>query len=238
MTLTQPEIQLFRHNGFIKLPTRLPEERVEALKAAVLKDMREEVEPVGRHDGCVIRLSDLWSRGGIFRETIVCDEILDPLESLLGPNIEFVRNRHNHVYLRSKDSPASLEMHRDIAHWSRTLVTVLLYLEETTIENGCTHFIPGSHLLYPYLDREDLSETKLLSQSIPLPMPAGGMITIDSFIFHCAGKNRTDGTRMNLTLGYHSVDGLAGSDDPKRVLVRGERIYGGNDQYQNGDKPV
>ena len=100
MELTPQEIQLFRHNGFIKFPTQLPKDHVEALKAAALKDMAEGVEPVARQDGRIIRISAIWERGGIFRETITSDKILDPLESLLGSDIEYVLNRHNHVYLR------------------------------------------------------------------------------------------------------------------------------------------
>ena len=32
-----------------------------------------------------------------------------------------------------------------------------------------------------------------------------------------------------MTVGYHSVDELSDVPNPKRVLVRGERIYRGND---------
>ena len=109
MKLTTQELELFRHNGFVNLPTQLSPERVEALKAAALKDIHDEVEPVSRQDGCVQRLSNVWGRGGVFRETIEGDEILEPLESLLGPNIEFLLNRHNHIYLREKGSLASLD---------------------------------------------------------------------------------------------------------------------------------
>ena len=38
MELTPQEIELFRHNGFIKFPTQLSKDHVEALKAAALKD--------------------------------------------------------------------------------------------------------------------------------------------------------------------------------------------------------
>ncbi len=231
IALTPQEVQLFRHNGFIKLPTRLNDDLVESLKAAALKDIREEVEPVARNkDGRVIRISDLWGRGGIFQETVVCDEILNPLESLLGPNIDFVRNRHNHVYLRDRDSTASLELHRDVRHWSRTIVTVLVYLEDTHLENGCTHVVPGSHVLPDFvnLNDGDLVHQIALGQVVPVPMTAGGLLAIDSMMIHAAGRNRTDGTRMSMTLGYHTVDELS-LDNPKRVLVRGERLYKGND---------
>ena len=146
MELTPQEIQLFRHNGFIKFPTQLSKDHVEALKAAALKDMAEAVEPVARQDGRIIRISAVWQRGGIFQETITCDEILNPLESLLGSNIEFVLNRHNHVYLRDAGSTHSLELHRDVRHWSRTIATVLIYLEETNFRKrlhaSCSRVAP------------------------------------------------------------------------------------------------
>ena len=46
MKLTPQEVQLFRHNGFIKFPTQLSTAHVEALKTSTLKDMSEAVEPV------------------------------------------------------------------------------------------------------------------------------------------------------------------------------------------------
>ena len=234
MQLAPQEIELFRHNGFVRLPAQLPEERVEALKAKAMKDIGDEIEPVARKDGRVIRISNLWGRGGIFRETIVCPEILDPLESLLGPNIEYLLNRHNHIYLRGKGSTASLGLHRDVRQWSRTIVTVLVYLEDADLENGCTRLVPGSHLLPAFSNLADDEQLRRIasSQTIPLPMPAGGLLAIDSMILHAAGNNRTDGTRMSMTLGYHSVDEFSGPDNPKRVLVRGERIYDGNDHQQ------
>ena len=231
MELTPQEIELFRHNGFIKFRTQLSKDHVEALKAAALKDMEEAVEPVARQDGRIIRISAVWQRGGIFQETITCDEILNPLESLLGSNIEFVLNRHNHVYLRDAGSTHSLELHRDVSHWSRTIATVLIYLEETNLENGCTRVVPGSHHLpaFAHLKDETLQEIAA-SQAIPLPMPAGGLLAIDSMIVHSAGINHTDRTRMSMTLGYHSTDELASGNNPKKVLVRGTRPYRGNDE--------
>ena len=231
MELTPQEIQLFRHNGFIKFPTQLPMDQVEALKAAALKDMAEVVEPVARQDGRIIRISAIWERGGIFRETITCDEILNPLESLLGSNIEYVLNRHNHVYLRDAGSSHSLELHRDVRHWSRTIATVLVYLEDTNLENGCTRVVPGSHHLPAFADlKDDALRGIAANQAIPLPMQAGELLAIDSMIIHSAGVNKTDGTRMSMTLGYHSNDELTFEDNSRRVLVRGTRGYRGNDK--------
>ncbi|MDP6040383.1 MAG: phytanoyl-CoA dioxygenase family protein, partial [Candidatus Latescibacteria bacterium] len=146
MTLTSEQVQLFRHNGFLKLPGKLSETQVEALRRAILSDIDEAVEPVVRNaEGQVVRLSTLLDRDPIFRDTVSSSLVLDPLESLLGPNIEVVLNRHNHATLNLANKRQG-SFHRDNVQWTRALVTVIYYLEETTLENGCTMVIPGTHL--------------------------------------------------------------------------------------------
>ena len=99
------------------------------------------------------------------------------------------------------------------------------------MENGCTRIVPGSHLVTSLPNGiEAAQDQAALRQAIPLPMPAGGLLAIDSMVLHAAGVNRTEGTRLSMTLGYHSVDEFAEPDEQKRVLVRGERVYDGNDQ--------
>ena len=234
MSLTPEQVRLFRHNGFIKLPGRMSAEWVARLKETIWKAIREEAEPVVRdRQGRVVRISDIWDRDPIFRETLTMPEVLDPLEALLGPNIELIRNRHNHATLRLGEEGADY-MHRDVLQWSRTIVTVLFYLEETTVENGCTHVVPGTHL-FPGVTSlslgqdEQIQRAGILDQAVPVPMPAGGLLAIDSFLMHGAGRNNTEGTRISMTVGYHSVDELSDVVNPKRVLVRGTRVYKGND---------
>jgi ectoine hydroxylase-related dioxygenase (phytanoyl-CoA dioxygenase family) len=236
MRLTPEQVWLFRHNGFLKLPERLPEATVEKLKEAIYRDIEAEREPVVRdRDGRAVRLSNLIDRDPIFWETVTSPMVLDPLESLLGPNIEILRNRHNHATLRTA-SAGGVYMHRDVLSWTREIVTIIFYLEETTLENGCTEVIPGTHL-FPWTDHplekdENVARMGILNQGVRAPMPAGGMLLLDSLVFHSAGENRTDGTRLSMTFGYHSVNELAGVEDPKALLVRGRRIYQGNDRRE------
>ena len=231
MSLTSEKIHLFRHNGFLKLKNRLPGERVGKLREAVWRNIREEIEPAVRdREGRIVRLSGVVSREPVFLETATCPLVLDPLESLLGPNIELITNRHNHATLRLASEDRPERMHRDVRQWSRTIFTVIFYLEQTTVENGCTLVVPGSHH-FPGVDGRlyDEAPTRhLLDQAVPVPMPEGGLLVIDSMIMHGVGQNRTDGTRMSMTMGYHSVDEIADLENPHRMLVRGERPYDGN----------
>ena len=224
-------IQHFRACGYLNLGT-LPPERVEQLRAAIWRNINDEIEPVVRNkDGRIVRISALVERDPIFLETASCDQVLDPLECLMGPNIHLIKNRHNHATLRTRTETYN-GLHRDVRQWSRTIFTVIFYLEKTTVENGCTLMVPGSHH-FPGLPgkTEDHPLTRSLEdQVVPVPMPAGGMLLIDSMVFHRAGQNTTDDTRMSMTIGYHSVDEISDVQDPKRVLVRGEEQYGGNDR--------
>ncbi|MDA0747700.1 MAG: phytanoyl-CoA dioxygenase family protein [bacterium] len=232
MSLTPEQVQFFRHNGFLKLPSCLPGNTVDQLRAAILHDIKNEVEPVNRDsEGRIVRISNVVARDPIFLETATHPLVLDPLESLLGPNIELIKNRHNHATLRTAAENRPTGMHRDVKQWTRTIFTVIFYLEETTVENGATMVVPGSHHfpgIEGHLHNDDRTKT-LLEQALPVPVPRGGMLVTDSMIMHGVGQNRTSGTRMSMTIGYHSVDELSDVENPKRLLVRGQRPYGGND---------
>ena len=232
MPLSPEQVHLFRHNGFLKLPDRISEKTIERLRRAILADIEAEVEPVVRNkDGRVVRISDLVDRDPIFLETASSSVVLDPLECLMGPNIELVKNRHNHATMNTSVETRPDGLHRDVRQWSRTIFTVIFYLEETTAENGATLLVPGSHH-FPGNEGRLYGQgwtQSILAQSVVAPMPAGGMLVIDSMIVHGIGQNRTDGTRMSMTIGYHSVDELSDVPNPKRIRVRGDTVYDGND---------
>lgn len=226
--LTPEQAWFFRMAGYLQLPWTLPAEAVDALKAAIARDIEQAAEPVVRNRaGRIVRLSNVLDRAPIFRDVATSPLVLDPLEDLLGPNIEIVRNRHNHATLRLPE-PGADYIHRDVPQWSRGIVTVLFYLEESTCERGGTQLIPGSHL-FPWAPNAEAAEqTGLLSQALRVEMPAGGLLVIDSLLWHGAGRNLTNETRTSMTIGYHSADDLASVEDPQRILVRGRRVYAGH----------
>ena len=234
--LTREEIRHFRHCGYLMRPGALPPALVAELKETILADMAAGAEPVVRDEnGRVVRLSQVLDRAPVFHQAAPHPPLLNILESLLGPCIEVVKNRHNHATLNLATEQGDT-YHRDAVQWSRSLISVILYLEATDLDNGCTKIVPSSHLL-PYLDtlhrveeEQWVAGSGLLSQSVPVPMPAGSALLIDGLIFHRIGPNQTSNTRMSMTFGYHSADELCAIDDSKRLLVRGERVYRGNDR--------
>src|SRR5262249_18503031 len=110
------------------------------------------------------------------------DRLLGALEPVLGPDIELVENRHNHLstYL----VPATDRLHRDVLQWSRSILTVLLYLSDCADLAAATWVVPGSHL-WPstgqpnnggtWLD-ESATYSGMRDQAVPVPTRAGDAV--------------------------------------------------------------
>lgn len=232
----------FRRSGYIKVPRLFDEGAIGDVSTLLHQEFERAVAPVRRNDdGRVIRLDGLFQRIPVIADLLHNERLKGILMALLGPNIELSLNRHNHatVNLRGR---APDRLHRDVLQWSRSLVTMILYLEDSTIENGCTELIPTSQYL-PFVGTPNNGGTwmdehsvysPLIDQAIPIPMKAGGVLLFDSLAFHKAGENLAGGNRLTLTLGFHSVDELAGSQYlDKNVIVFGERLYRGNDHLNS-----
>ena len=91
-------------------------------------------------------------------------------------------------------------IHRDSPRFIPNYPTnlgVILALDPFTLENGATHFVPGSHLI------EDLpSEESFIANERRALCNAGDMVIFHARLAHCSGVNRTDTFRHALTLNF------------------------------------
>ena len=235
--MTEEERWYFQHNGFHRVRQNLPEDLLRRLNEATDGAIADCVEPVVWEDGPtgrpedVRRLSEVLSRDPAYLEAAQHPPLLDTLEGLLGPNVELLTNKHNHIMVRP---PGSLPVywHAGEETWDPTLVTAIIYLEESTLDNGCIRLVPGSHhrpFRQPRRPGGAWEQSEWLSRSLPVPMPRGGVLLFNDACFHGADINRTDGSRRSMTLAYrahdtHDVD----KQDPVKILVRGQRTYTGH----------
>jgi ectoine hydroxylase-related dioxygenase (phytanoyl-CoA dioxygenase family) len=242
MHLTAEEFFLFDHNGYYLVKQAVDPDVVEALKATITRHAKERIAPIVCEDpkrpgygisgdipgARVLRLSKVLAREDVFSDAARSAKLLAVLQDLLGPGVDVVLNRHNHVTLRPPGA-AQLEWHRDVANWSRPIVSAVFYLENSTIENGCTWILPGSqHMLAYHAElsghgRMD-SLSRLGDQAVPVPASAGDVLLMNGLALHGAGANQTNATRMSMTLGYHAADELGSREEPDKLLVAGERV--------------
>ena len=72
---------------------------------------------------------------------------------------------------------------------------VVIALEETTVKNGCTMVVPGSHLTGKYTDRE-------FDNAKPLELNIGDIAIWDSRLWHGTYRNQTSQTRWALVATF------------------------------------
>jgi phytanoyl-CoA hydroxylase len=236
-SLSQQQVWFFRHNGYLLVKGCLPKMRALSLQQLISELFTAPKEPFERSkSGRVVRLSNLASRDPLIWEESRSPAILDPLQSLLGPNIEFLRNRHNHASIGIEKTYRS-RLHRDVLQWSRNLVSVLIYLDDCDEAVSATKVIPASHLL-PLIDIPNNGGTwmdehsvykDVLHQALPVLTSTGDVLLMDGLIFHAAGIAPSgQNLRRIVTLAYTAVDELLDVENvDSRIVVRGERIYRG-----------
>ncbi len=232
----QSSFRFFRDAGYLVVRRCIADALIDASREQAIRLFAEAEPPVRTNEaGDVVRISRVFDRGGRIAEALVAPNLLDTLSCLLGPNISYVRNRHNHLTRHDPFGKAK-RFHRDVLQWSRPILTVLIYLEPVLEAGSATHVIPTTHLLPTvgrynnggtWLDQSELY-APLSEQSVAVPVEAGDVLVLDGLVFHAMG-GASSNQRLLLTAAYCSVDELM-PDDPKqdRVLVAGEPLFRGD----------
>ena len=130
-----------------------------------------------------------------FLDRLYCDE---EMKEFLGGN--YIVNAFGGV-MNSKDArPYVQNIHRDVRSFmgnEKTMVQMMVILDDFTEENGATYMLSGSHQIEAKPDEEYFYE-----KSDRAIAKRGSIILFDSNLWHAAGKNFTDGNRRVLTISF------------------------------------
>ncbi|MEU8512956.1 phytanoyl-CoA dioxygenase family protein [Kitasatospora sp. NPDC048722] len=233
--LTEQQARHYRDQGYLRLPDPGLSRDFLHDVAALVRDRAARL-PAGQAKA--YRLYQ--NNRALMHQLVAHPALTGPLTALLGPNVVYVLNRHNQGSINSPGGH-EVRLHRDILQPTRGLLTAVVYLEDATVDTGCTWVIPGSHHA-PYVsvpqpdgggtwldEHPELAD--LADQAVPVPVPAGGVLLFDGTLFHTVGPNSGTTTRTSVVLGYRAADELDAHPDPDRqIVVAGEQLYRGNDR--------
>ena len=228
-------VKHFQDVGFLRVRDTVPQALVQEARSSLAADIDLGIDPCYRKpDGSAYKMYGLLERGGAYESIIRLPSILNLLAQLIGPDIVYTRNRHNHGSLNRRGDFTE-GLHRDVIKTS--LLTVIVYLEDVSMEEGPTILIPGSHK-WPHVpdgDRgiylENISYpdfAELADQAVPVLASAGDVLIFEGCVLHTAGTHTSDKTRASMVLAYRAVDELTGVNEPYEVLVQGRNLYRGN----------
>lgn len=234
--------RFFDATGYYRSSLLVPDSLVGRMREVVEDHLDRAVSPYRVNDrGEPCRLDHLIERDPVFLEALRSQAVREPMESILGPVAEVMRHRHNHA-TRNAPGDIPFRLHRDVQQWSQPVVSVFIYLEDSRQDNGCTTVVPATHRL-PYAgpqsnggggnwaDEHD-EYRGLIGQELPVEMPRGGVLFVNSLCFHSVGardSSSTGPTRLSMVFACRSADHLTSFRNPDFVRIYGEDRYLAND---------
>jgi phytanoyl-CoA hydroxylase len=162
------------------------------------------------------RLLRAYSRHEIFRRWATSGEVVSILRELFSYDALALSQCHHNCIMTKQPGYSSVTLwHQDNRYWSfdqQNLISVWLALGNESRENGCLRVIPGTHLMEidtgrfdaALFLRPDLPENKaLIVRSEVVTLNKGDVLFFHSRLFHAAGRNLTNDTKLSLVFTYH-----------------------------------
>ena len=155
--LTNDQIEFFRTQGYIAGIRVLNEEQIETLRAelAALIDpdhpgnnlfyefhSNESIDP----STVLFHSLGAWRIAPGFHDLLWHPAFLMPVSQLLGGAVRFW---HDQLFCKPAHHGGVVAWHQDYSYWTRTQpmahLSCWIGLDDSTRENGCVHYVPGSH---------------------------------------------------------------------------------------------
>lgn len=231
MKLTDEQVAFFAEQGYLAVDQLTTAEDVAMLREAYDRIFAERA---GRDEGDQFDLGGADEEG----EQAALPQILNPAkyapqmnESLLLANVKAIAKQllgeeaeasFAHAIFKPPHHGAETPWHQDAAYWNPAVisrgVSIWVPLQEATVENGCMHFVPGSHT-YDVIEHQSINDDPRIhgleifpplrdryftdDDVVACPLPAGGCTIHGGYMFHYAPPNRSDIPRRALILMAH-----------------------------------
>ena len=141
--------------------------------------------------------------------------LVEPSRELLG--LDVVSLYTEKLNTKRSGVGGGYALHRDLPYWvgasddPERMLTVLLAVDDATVENGALEVLPGSHLMddLPFkesdleFERNELDPDRMdTSSMVPVVVPAGSAIFFGPRLIHTSGANRSSTDRRALLYTY------------------------------------
>ncbi|MBM3394152.1 MAG: phytanoyl-CoA dioxygenase family protein [Betaproteobacteria bacterium] len=228
MKLTQEAVDRFRRDGFL-FPIRvMSETQAAALRGKLEAFERAQGHPLSGDQRHKTHLLFAWL-SDLIRE----EGILDPVESLYGPNLLCWATN---FFVKEARTPDFVSWHQDSTYWglsSPDVVTAWIALTHSNASNGAMEVIPGTHLMDQVPHRDTYAKHNLLTRgqevmvdvdpakAVRLDLEAGEMSLHHVRLIHGSPPNPSDDRRIGIAVRLipTSVRQIHGEDSA--TLVRG-----------------
>ena len=222
--LSPTQVEQYNTEGYVVVPDFLSTDQVASFLAemdavsagntlAEHDATRMEMEPNQPPDGTQVRrLYEPCGQYEVFRQFSDSQKLLDAVAALLGPDLVY---HYSKINMKPAGVGSPVEWHQDLSYYpltNRGSVSILFYLDDATVDNGCLQVIPRRHrdeLLSHSTDgffQGRVTEAVDESQAVPVPGNAGSVIFMHAMTPHSSIANSSPSPRRTLILSYRRAD--------------------------------
>lgn len=230
MALTQEQLHHYHEQGWVVVPHFVDKATVARIKKEIGNPHETMLNgtPKGVHiawedhqpAGTPKRILQLMGSELVSPElnrVIRSPEMLDIIEQIIGPEIILY---HSKLLMKAPHIGEShFPWHQDFQYWQYsqkqpTQINCALAIDPQTIENGCLHYVPGSHKqgLRPH-DTFKASAFAIgmagdihAFPGLPVEYDAGDICLFGSLVIHGSEQNRSDSSAVFNTCAYDIPD--------------------------------
>lgn len=155
--LSAAQLRQFAEQGFVAGVRVLDDRQVDALLAELEGWMQP--EHAGRElwyeyranasadpARAMLHASGAWRIGRGFHDLLWNPAVVGPARQLLGGGVRFMQDQ---LFCKPPSRGGVVAWHQDYSYWTRTQpmshLTCWIGLDDSTVANGCVHYVPGSH---------------------------------------------------------------------------------------------
>ena len=235
--LTSDQIEFFHDNGYLAGIRVLNDEQIEVLRCELAElidphhpghDLFYEFHSNESTDPATVLFHALgaWRITPAFHDLLWQPAFLVPASQLLGGAVRFW---HDQLFCKPPHHGGVVAWHQDYSYWTRTQpmahLSCWIGLDDSTRENGCVHYVPGSHrwnllpstgladdmdAIQSVLDVEQKAEFK----PVAIELKAGECSFHHPLMVHGSFENRSDRPRRGAVINVFRDGVRSASNDP------------------------
>ena len=245
--LTVEQVETFNTDGYLSVDSvlspeeldelrRVTDEFVEQSRNVTENDATFDLEPGHTAESPQLRrIIRPVSKHSVYEKFVHHEDILNIVESLLGPNLRYHNNKMN---MKNPGHGSAVEWHQDWAFYPHTnddLLEVGIALDDMTEENGALMVIPGSHRDKVWDHHQDglfvgavTDPTFQPDDAVSVTVKAGGITLHHVRMVHGSKPNESDKPRRMFFIGFYATDAWPliptgySIEEMDKCIVRGE----------------
>jgi ectoine hydroxylase-related dioxygenase (phytanoyl-CoA dioxygenase family) len=253
LKLSAEDLRFFETNGFLAGIPVLDREQLDSLRLEVERLMQpeqssnplfyeyhhNESSEAGR---TLFHALGAWRVSQAFHDLLFHRGVTVPARQLLGGPVRFW---HDQLFVKPAKDGGIVAWHQDYSYWTRTKpvshLTCWIGLDDSTIENGCVHYVPGSHK-WELLPRGSLAgdmdaikerlneDQRSRFAPVPIELRAGEASFHHPMMIHGSFENRSSRPRRAAVINMFRDGVISNSNEPLLsgipVIPKGKKLDG------------